>query len=168
MNAAPPTVVLDTNVVLDWLFFADPRTTAIAQAIESRRLRWVATRAMRDELLDVLGRDPLQGRRPGGEHLLPTLFDTFVQMRPETTVHAAASAPRCRDPADQKFVDLAVGCAARWLLTRDRALLDLRAPAARLGVQILAPSAWSPSHAVEAAREGGSWTACAAPPGPGR
>jgi predicted nucleic acid-binding protein len=33
--------------------------------------------------------------------------------------------PVCRDPEDQKFLELANDCAAHFLVTRDRALLVL-------------------------------------------
>ena len=55
---------------------------------------------------------------------------------------AAAPSLRCRDPDDQKFIDLAVAAGARWLFTRDRALLALRKAAAGRGVTVLRPVDW--------------------------
>ena len=46
---------------------------------------------------------------------------------------------QCRDPDDQMFIDLALAQRARWLLTRDRALLALARPAAAYGLEIAAP-----------------------------
>ncbi|HEX7972278.1 MAG TPA: PIN domain-containing protein, partial [Thiobacillus sp.] len=34
--------------------------------------------------------------------------------------------PRCRDADDQKFLELAAACSAEALVSKDRALLDLR------------------------------------------
>ena len=55
--------------------------------------------------------------------------------------------PVCRDPDDQKFIDLARCIGAGTLLSRDRAVLKLAARARRLGVLILTPTAWAGSLA---------------------
>ena len=34
--------VLDTNVVLDWLVFRNPRTAPVARALESGAMRWLS------------------------------------------------------------------------------------------------------------------------------
>jgi predicted nucleic acid-binding protein len=52
--------------------------------------------------------------------------------------------PDCRDPDDQKFLDLALACGARALLTRDRALLELgRRWKKSLPFAIVTPRAWA-------------------------
>lgn len=55
---------------------------------------------------------------------------------------APGAALVCTDLDDQKFIDLAIDQGARWLLTRDRALLALRGAAGRLGVSIVMPLHW--------------------------
>jgi predicted nucleic acid-binding protein len=50
---------------------------------------------------------------------------------------------RCRDPLDQKFVELAVTAGARWLVSRDKALLKLRRKAARLGCAVVTPEGFT-------------------------
>ena len=57
---------------------------------------------------------------------------------------------RCSDPDDQKFIDLALHAGARWLLSHDKAVLRLAAPARRLGLQILPPARWSMAGPGEA------------------
>ena len=59
-------VVLDTNVVLDWLVFADASAAAVGAAITSGSLAWLVTPRMHAELRAVLQR-PLSstGPRPG-------------------------------------------------------------------------------------------------------
>ena len=47
-------VVLDTNIVLDAFVFDDPATRVLKQALAASQLQWLATKAMRDELVRVL------------------------------------------------------------------------------------------------------------------
>lgn len=140
-----PAIVLDTNVVLDWLLFLDPAAAALASQLESGRLRWVATPAMRHELVSVLDRPMLRRRGTDSERIL-SMFDLTAEAWSVDQVSAAASgALRCRDPSDQKFVDLAIAVDARWLVTRDKALLELHRAAARHGLQVVTPVAWQPA-----------------------
>ena len=55
-----------------------------------------------------------------------------------------ANTPRllCADADDQVFLDLALAERAGWLITRDKALLALRARARRHGLAIGAPEQW--------------------------
>jgi uncharacterized protein len=134
-----PLIVLDTNVVLDWLLFADPGVQALAAAVEQGRLRWIATAAMRGEFFHVLGRgltarrvaDPLRFEGGWGQHCTEY-----------PTAPPAAAALRCTDTDDQKFLDLALAARARWLVSRDRALLRLRSKAATYGLAIITPRQW--------------------------
>jgi putative PIN family toxin of toxin-antitoxin system len=131
-------VVLDTQVVLDWLWFADGRTHTLARALTQGHLRWIATPAMRTELACVLPRLQPRASTPSCEHVL-TLMDLHVRHWHEP----AAQAPlQCRDPDDQKFLDLALEARAPWLLTRDRALLALARRAAPRGCRIVEPARW--------------------------
>ena len=43
--------------------------------------------------------------------------------------------PRCTDPDDQKFLDLALHAHAKWLVSRDKALLRLARKARPLGLE---------------------------------
>ncbi len=135
-------VVLDTNVVLDWLLFRDRACTVLSKRLEARQLSWHATEVMRAELASVLPRPQLQRWRFEGEYILTT-FDERVVLQPACTVSTEKSGLRCRDADDQKFIDLACAIGARWLLTRDRALLDLAKAAGRYGVEVLRPGDWA-------------------------
>ena len=123
MNPNAPRAVLDTNVVLDWLLFRDPRCAALAAALEAGQLRWVACARMREEFARTLRYAALDKWRPDDGRLLDS-FDRHACLLPDP-----APAPlrlRCNDPDDQVFVDLALGSSARWLLSHDKALLQLR------------------------------------------
>lgn len=136
-----PIVVLDTNVVLDWLLFKDVTCSALASQLQARQLSWHATHSMRAELVSVLPRPQFLGWNPDCEYILTT-FDELALVIGVEPVSSGPAAPRCRDPGDQKFIDLALALGARWLFSRDRALLELAKPAHPRGVEILTPADW--------------------------
>ncbi len=143
-SGAPPRdrpIVLDTNVVLDWLLFNDPSAAHFASAIAKRELRWVASLAMRDELAVVLGRGLAQARNADATAVLAA-WDAHVTLVEEASALPAALGLQCSDPDDQKFLDLAHAEGACWLLSRDRAVLKLARRAAHVGLRIAVPEGW--------------------------
>jgi predicted nucleic acid-binding protein len=142
--------VLDTHVVLEAFWFCDARTRCVLEALDDGRLAWQASPAMRAELADVLARLPDRSQAPERKHVL-TLFDRRVVVR--DTRPGPATLP-CADPDDQIFVDLALACRARWLFTRDHALLRLARRAAGFGCSIVPPERYGTS-ATAAGRDGG-------------
>ncbi len=136
-----PKVVLDTNTVLDWLVFADPGCIELSRRILQGQLVWHATQAMRDELAHVLPRPAFARWQPDIDRVLAR-FDQHAQVAATPGAAMAAQVPTCKDPDDQKFIDLACAIGARWLFTRDRALLDLSRPARRMNVEVLKPGDW--------------------------
>src|SRR3954447_25383759 len=96
-------VVVDTNIALDLLVFGDPSARPLGAQLETGRLRWLATSAMRDELERVLCYEHiaarLLARGVAGADVLAG-FD-----RHATLVDAPDKAPlACSDPDDQKFI----------------------------------------------------------------
>ncbi|MGY4831143.1 putative toxin-antitoxin system toxin component, PIN family [Sphaerotilaceae bacterium SBD11-9] len=132
-------VVLDTNVVLDWLVFRNPQCTPLARAIEDGRLRWLVTDPMRDELAHVLGRGVVDAWAPN----LDLLWESWHKLSERVTspVIGESLRLRCTDPDDQKFIDLAMA-SAQWLISRDRAVLKLARRAQRLGLRVAPPERW--------------------------
>ena len=139
-SATRPILVLDTNVVLDWLLFADPGVAPLAAALAAGSVRWVACPPMRNEFERALGYRTLAKWRPDRERLM-SCFDrhAVIQATPPTV-----RALRCRDPDDQIFLDLAVAARAAWLLSHDRELLRLAKDAGALGVHVTRPILWQP------------------------
>ena len=140
-------LVLDTNVVLDWLLFRDPRITAIAQAIETGRVQWWATSALREECSEVLARGLGAAYQPD----LPSIraaWDSHARMHPPPPARPLSATCRCTDVDDQKFIDFALHSGARWLLSHDKAVLRLAGQARRLGLLILPPQRWQPEPAT--------------------
>ena len=139
MSAAPTggasPIVIDTNIVLDLLVFDDPQWAPLRAALAAGHLRWLATTAMRAELVRVLGY-PLIARRLARDARAPqavlAAFDAAAHL-----VHAVpARAPFvCKDTDDQMFIDLAVAHRAR-LLSKDGAVLSMRKRLATLGVAV--------------------------------
>ena len=134
------TLVIDTNIVLDLLVFDDPSQAPLRAALAAGELRWIATGAMRDELMRVLDYPLIARRLAAGLRRPPEVlaaFDAAVQRIEALPVRAPFV---CSDPDDQIFVDLAVAHRAR-LLSKDRAVLAMRKRLAGLGVQV--SSGWS-------------------------
>ena len=125
--ASPLRLVLDTNVWLDWLVFEDPDVAPVKAAVAAGRAEVVVDEAVVAELARVLA------YRFGARTLTPEAQSKClaecgrVSARPGSTVlePQASPLPVCGDPDDQKFLDLAAACGARYLVTRDRDLLEL-------------------------------------------
>ncbi len=128
-------LVVDTNVVLDLLVFSDPATEPLARGLADGSLRWLATEPMRAELARVLAYPKIVARlashqRPAGEVLAD--FDAWV-----TLAEVAPKAPvTCKDPDDQKFIDLAVAHQG-LLLSKDFEVLRMAKRLARLHARVL-------------------------------
>ncbi len=139
------TAVLDTNVWIAILVFEDPRTELLAQALAGERLRAIASPRMREELERVLTRPAMRVDALRRQAIMAR-FDALTNRRnrdpgPDSTADMRAPAPRCRDPDDQVFVDVALAEACGWLISRDREVLALARAAARFGLSVCAPEA---------------------------
>ena len=128
-------LVIDTNIALDLLVFQDPATEPLRQRVDGAPQGWLATAAMREELARVLAYPQIVRRLQAQD--LPAsdvlhAFDQRVRLLPD----APRAAYVCKDPDDQKFVDLAVAHQA-VLLSKDKAVLCMGRRLARLGVEVL-------------------------------
>jgi predicted nucleic acid-binding protein len=141
----PALVVLDTNVVLDWLVFDNVQVGALVASIELGTTTWLSCAEMRSELAHVLAHAHLSGIQIDAERAL-TSFDRLSRLE-ALPGGLSLQRIRCSDPSDQMFVDLALATRARWLLTRDRALLKLGRKVAPLGLLIRPPQCWRPGDA---------------------
>jgi predicted nucleic acid-binding protein len=137
--AAPPLAVLDTHVLLDWLVFSNPAVGPVVRAIEAGRLVWLASPALRHEHDLVVGRAELARWRPD-PGALAVAWTLWARLASDPD---GAAPWRCSDPDDQKFLDLAWRAKARWLITRDHALLKLRRRAAQAQLEIITPENWA-------------------------
>ena len=125
-------IVLDTNIVLDLFVFGDPATVALADTLQAGALRWIATAPMRVELERVLAYPQILRRLQCNQQTsieVLSRFDAGVQL----VDIASKACVTCKDPDDQKFIDLAVAHRAR-LLSKDNAVLCMGKRLLTLGV----------------------------------
>ncbi len=123
-------LVLDTNVVLDLVVFQDPGAENLRSAIEAKRVTLLTTADCMGELRRVLAY-PRFGLDAGAQ--AKALRWVEDRSQPIETLPAQPGLPRCSDPDDQKFLELAWAANADVLVTKDRALLDLARRVAKLG-----------------------------------
>jgi predicted nucleic acid-binding protein len=125
-------LVLDTNIVLDLLVFADAACAPLAAGLAAGTLSWIATPAMREELARVLAYPKVAQRVAsyrGGPGSVLADFDRQARL-----VDAAPKAVvTCGDPDDQKFIDLAVAYRCP-LLSKDFEILRMKKRLAQLDV----------------------------------
>lgn len=132
-------VVLDSNVWIDILVFDDPAARPIRAALETGSLIAVIDARCRDELVHVLDYPQFSARQIDKTEALATLERLTRQVETAETP-ITPPLPRCKDRDDQKFLELAHGAHAVWLVTKDRALLKLARRTARdFGFRIETP-----------------------------
>jgi predicted nucleic acid-binding protein len=134
-----PRLVIDTNVCLALFLYADPACAALREALSTHEM--VANAVVRSEWLRVLhaGQFPFDDTQ---RRLAGAAYDACAVMidpAPRPIV-----LPRCRDPDDQRFLELARDAGAAALLTRDRELLRLARRTMRsAGFDVLTPESWA-------------------------
>lgn len=97
---------------------------------------------MRDELSHVLSRGVADAWSPDLQALW-SAWDRYATAAEPLALAGPATRMRCTDPDDQKFVDLALGHGAKWLVSRDKAVLKLNRRVQPLGLRVLTPEQWS-------------------------
>ena len=129
--------VIDTNIVLDLWLFEDPATVPLRAALLSGAISHLATTSMRDELARVLTYPHLIKRMAKSNIQAQDILNRFDEHH--LSAEPAAKAPcTCKDPDDQKFIDLAIAHAAP-LLSKDAAILCMKKRLLQSGV-VLNPS----------------------------
>jgi len=129
--------VIDTNIVLDLWLFEDPATVPLRAALLSGAISHLATTSMRDELARVLTYPHLIKRMAKSNIQAQDILNRFDEHH--LSAEPAAKAPcTCKDPDDQKFIDLAIAHAVP-LLSKDAAILCMKKRLLQSGV-VLNPS----------------------------
>jgi len=135
-------LVLDTNVVLDWLVFDDPYMKPLRDGVHNRTVTLFSYPPALVELQRVLGYKQLRlGDARQTELLAAYQASTSTPALPSAlslqSLLLPAGFPRCRDSDDQHFLALAFHSKADALVSRDKAVLKLTKRAGKFGVRIL-------------------------------
>jgi putative PIN family toxin of toxin-antitoxin system len=120
-------LVLDTNIWLDWLVFGDTGVAHIRQLQEAGHLEILIDAACEAELVRVLAYPFAKGPLDAAAQAAALAQCRRIARRVEMTLPPPERArlPQCRDPDDQKFLELAFAGEADVLITKDRALLEI-------------------------------------------
>jgi putative PIN family toxin of toxin-antitoxin system len=123
----PKRLVLDTNVWLDWLVFRDASVLFLQHEVSEGRAQIFIDAPCEAELERVLA-------YPLGKHSIAAAAQAAclaesrrIARRIDTVASDSArkQLPLCRDPDDQKLLELALASCAQYLVTKDHALLEL-------------------------------------------
>ena len=115
-------VVIDTNLVLSALVFAQGRLTPLRQAWQNGQCQPLVSRVTAAELIRVLAYPKFKLTPDEQQELLadylPYCSTVIIPSPPPHT-------PECRDPFDLPFLQLAIAGKANYLVSGDRDLLCL-------------------------------------------
>lgn len=120
--AGPPRVVIDTNLVLSALVFAQGRLTPLRQAWQVQRIQPLVSRVTTAELIRVLTYPKF---RLSPEEQRELLADYLPYCKTVRIPEPPPKTPACRDAFDVPFLQLALAGKAKALVTGDRDLLSL-------------------------------------------
>ena len=134
--------MLDTNVWLDGLVFADARVATLFAALRDGRLVVLSNAACREEWRRVL-RYPVLGLACERCDALERAYDALSLEFEAPRSTAVTPLPRCKDKDDQKFLELARDGSVVALLSRDVELLRLSRRCERgFGFVVKRPEEW--------------------------
>lgn len=124
-------------------FFEDPGLFALREAVESGHLQLVARCDSLDELRRVLAYRQFAIPPQRQQSLLEEYTDRIAHQLTALDLAPKLDLPACRDPDDQKFLDIAALGKAKQLITRDKLLLKLaRHRVIKAQFHIITPEAW--------------------------
>ena len=142
-TSEPLLVVLDTNVLLDLVYWKDKDSGLLKQQLDCGELKAVTSINCLEEFADVISRAAFALKADAQiamlqEHVSTALICSRIEPAP----------CRCRDPDDQKFLDLAFSAKAKVLFTKDKLVRKAAKKLARYGIHTLMPSEWRSMDAV--------------------
>lgn len=125
--------MIDTNVLLDLFVFQDPVFEPMTQALIRGGLQPLVSAQTVAELQDVIAREKFQLSEPQQLLILQRWRDCSTLIDDAEIQRAPW---RCKDKADQIFLDLAYSFRPCALISKDLQVLKFRKRAAREGVII--------------------------------
>ena len=127
-----PRVVIDTNLVLSALVFAQGRLAPLRHAWQGARCQPLVSTVTAAELVRVLAYPKFKLAAEDQQELLADYLPYCITVRMPVKPPAT---PICRDPFDLPFLQLAIAGKAEYLVTGDQDLLSL---AGRFACSIIA------------------------------
>jgi putative PIN family toxin of toxin-antitoxin system len=118
----PQRVVLDTNLVLSALVFAQGRLAILRHAWQDGRFVPLVSKATTTELIRVLAYPKFKLEAEEQQELLADYLPWCETVR---IPNPPPATPACRDVYDQPFLQLAVAGQAEYLVSGDQDLLSL-------------------------------------------
>jgi putative PIN family toxin of toxin-antitoxin system len=117
-----PTVILDTNILLDILVFDDQRAHPLRAALSNQELDALVTDETLDELIDVISRPQFSlDKQKQAEILLQWRMWSRLVKQSDLQI-----APwKCKDRDDQVFINLAFSYKPSTLISKDKLVLKL-------------------------------------------
>ena len=116
-------IIMDTNIVMDMLHFANRHTLPLRKAIDTGQLQCFTDSECLAELERVTGYPEFR-LDTAARRMLMENYRKFVSVD-DADGEEHYVLPRCRDADDQKFLILGARCQANLLITRDKLLLKL-------------------------------------------
>jgi len=142
-------VVIDTNVCLDLFVYRDPASLPLMHALQAGDVVGVTRTDCCDEWLRVLCYPQIDVDETRYREACAAYDDYLHALPTRDTTVATDALPRCSDPDDQKFLELALESGASVLVTKDKALLKLNRKTRKLGLfAILTPADWNVAGAL--------------------
>lgn len=126
-------VILDTNVLISRLLLVNSTASRAVRQLMDRSQPLVSEDTL-TELADTLSRPKFD--RYVSRQDRQRFFELFARVAEWVTI--TTTIRRCRDPKDDKFLELAVDGNADWIVTGDKDLLELSPPE---GILIITPAA---------------------------
>ena len=127
-------VIFDTNLLLDFFVFKDPKTSVLWEAAKERKFRTATCEGAVAEIEDVLKRPQFKI----SAEQLESIREEFLSVAEILPITTEAKA-RCKDPLDQKFIDLTLSCTPALLISKDKIVLRCARHLRPLGSNILPP-----------------------------
>jgi putative PIN family toxin of toxin-antitoxin system len=140
--SAPIRLVLDTNVVIDWLVFDDPFMSPLRNGVRDGSVVVLTHPPAIAELERVLAYPQLKLDSSRQQEIFARyLAQSSIAKMPEgfsiKQLMLPGGFPRCRDRDDEPFLALAYHARADVLASRDNAVFGLKSRAAKFDVTIL-------------------------------
>ncbi len=127
-------VVLDSNFILDVYFFKNETAVSLFHQLKKAGASFYRTSATFNELKHVLDREEFSKGTAFQEEILDSWSANSINFE-----SPSPSTLKCRDPLDQKFIDLASSVAPSYLISKDKDILKLQRKASKLRMKFRRP-----------------------------